>query len=126
MDWQRPENNIYDKIIAWFEKIGKALQDLALLPENVYNMDTISVILNMLRCVKALVGKNPIQNYRGARVKWTIMTAIECISGDGRHLDSIIIGPASTHRADWITYHTFGWNYACSDSGYTDFKISLK
>jgi hypothetical protein len=38
----------------------------------------------------------------------------------------MIIWPASTYRADWTTYSTPGWYYACSESGYTDSKISLE
>jgi hypothetical protein len=35
MAWERHENNIYDKIIHWFEAIKEVLQDPAILPENV-------------------------------------------------------------------------------------------
>jgi hypothetical protein len=52
--------------------------------------------------------------------------SVECISGDGRYLDPMIIWPASTHRANWITYPTPGWHYACSESGYTDSSITLE
>jgi hypothetical protein len=89
-------------------------------------MDETGIMLSMLGCVKVLVGKDGIRNYRGTRVKRTTVTAIECISADGRYLDPMIIWPASTHRADWTTYCTPGWYYACSDSGYTDPKISLE
>jgi hypothetical protein len=34
MDWQRHDNNIYDKITDWFDVMGKALQDRAILSEN--------------------------------------------------------------------------------------------
>lgn len=48
------------------------------------------------------------------------------ISADGKYLDPMIIWPASTHRANWTTHHTPGWHYACSESGYTDSKISFE
>jgi len=54
------------------------------------------------------------------------VTAIECISGDGRYLNPMIIWPASTHRSNWTMFSTPGWQHACSDSGYTDSKISLE
>jgi hypothetical protein len=38
--------------------IGKVLQDAAVLPENVYNMDKSRVILSKLGSVKALSGKD--------------------------------------------------------------------
>jgi hypothetical protein len=58
IDWNRHENNIYDKITHWFEVIGKVLQDPAILPENVYNMDETGVMLCILGSVKVLIGKD--------------------------------------------------------------------
>ena len=124
LDWNR--YNIYDKVKHWFEVIGKALQDPAILAENVYNMDEMGIMLSMLNSVKVLVGKNDTRGYRGARVKRTMVTAIECISADGRCLNPMIIWPATTHRNNWTTYSTSGWLYACSESGFTDSYISLQ
>lgn len=126
IDWNRHDSNIYDKIVEWFEVIGKVLQDSAILPENVYNMDEIGVMLSMLGSIKVLIGKDDRQNHRGAGVKRTMVTAIECVSGDGRALPPMIIWPATTHRSNWTTYPTPGWHYARSESGYTDSKISLE
>jgi hypothetical protein len=80
--------------------IGRVVQDPAILPENVYNMDETGVMLSMLGSVKALVGKDDPRDYRGAGVKQTMVTAIECISADGRSLLPLIIWPASTHRSN--------------------------
>jgi hypothetical protein len=124
LDWDR--YNIYDKVVHWFEVIGKMLQDQTIVPENVYNMDETGVMLSMLGSVKVLVGKDDLRSYRGARVKRTVVTAVECISADGRYLDPMIIWPASTHRANWTTFPTPGWHYAYSESGYTDSKINLE
>jgi len=51
----------------------------------------------MLGSVKVLVGKDDLRDYRGAGVKRTMVTAIECISADGRSLLPLIIWPALTH-----------------------------
>ena len=126
LDWNRHEKNIYWKVIHWFEVIGKILQDPAILAENVYNMDETGAMLSMPGSVKVLVGKDDKRNYRGARVKRTSVTAVECISADGRYLDPMIIWPATTHRSNWTTFPTPGWQYAYSESGYTDSKISLE
>jgi hypothetical protein len=126
LDWNRHDNNIYDKTVHWFEVIGKELHDPVILPENVYNMDETGVMLSMLGSLKVLVGKDDLRAYRGAGVKRTMVTAIECISADGRSLLPMIIWPATTHRSNWATYPTPGWHYACSESGYTDTKISLE
>jgi hypothetical protein len=123
LDWNR--YHIYDKVVHWFEVIGQVLQDPAVSCENVYNMDETGVMLSKLNSVKVLVGKaNQQRGYRGARVKRTTVTAVECVSADGRYLTPMIIWPASTHRANWITHPTPGWHYAYSDSGYTDSWLS--
>jgi hypothetical protein len=126
LDWNRHDNNIYDKITHWFEVIGRELHDPVILQENVYNMDETGVMLSMLKSLKVLVGKDDARSYRGVGVKRTMVTAIECISGDGRSLLPMIIWPATTHRSNWTTYPTPGWHYAYSESGYTDSKISLE
>ena len=126
MAWERHENNIYDKITHWFEVIKEVLQDPAILPENVYNMDETGVMLCMLGSIQVLVSKDDPRDYRGAGIKRTMVTAIECISANGRSLLPMIIWPATTHRSNWTTFPTPGWHYACSESGYTDSKISLE
>lgn len=73
------------------------LKDLAISKENIYNIDKTSVMLSMLGTVKVLVGKDDMRDYRGARVKRILVTAIECISGDSRYLDPMIIWLAATH-----------------------------
>lgn len=98
----RPQNwnryNIYDKVTHWFDVIGKELQNPAILAENIYNMNETGIMLSMLNSVKVLVGKDDTRGYRVARVKRTMVTAIECISADDRCLKPMIIGPATTHR----------------------------
>src|SRR5436305_7812636 len=88
-------------------------------------MDETGVMLSMPGSVKVLVGKDDMRDYRGERVKRTTVTAIECISADGRVLNPMIIWPATTHRSNWTTFSTPRWQYACSESGYTDSKVSL-
>lgn len=126
LNWKRHDKNIYPKVEEWFDVIGKALGDDAIMAENVYNMDETGVMLSMLGSVKVLVGRDDQRDYRGARVERRMVTAIECISADGRFLDPMIIWPAATHRANWTTHPTSGWHYSCSQSGYADSQISLE
>jgi hypothetical protein len=91
IDWKRHESNIYPKMIEWFEVIEKVLDDPAILPENAYNMDETGVMLSKLGSVKVLVGRDDLRDYRGAGVQRTMVTAIECISADGRSLLPLII-----------------------------------
>lgn len=126
LDWNRHERNIYEKIVDWFMKIGPVVEDPIIRDENVWNFDETRVILSKLGSVKVLVGKDDMRDYRGAREKRTMVTAIECVSGDGRYLTPMIIWPATTHRSNWTTFRTPRWQYASSASGYTDSKISLE
>jgi hypothetical protein len=48
-------------------------------------------MLSILSSVKVLIDKDNIQAYRGASVKQTIVTAIECISANSRLLHPLII-----------------------------------
>jgi hypothetical protein len=67
------------------------LRDPAILAENIYNIDKTGVMLLMLSSIKVLVSKDNKQKYRGARVKRTTVTAVECISANSRYLNPIII-----------------------------------
>lgn len=126
MDWKRHDKNIYPKVTTWFEVIGPVLSRSDILPENVYNMDETGVILSKLGSVKVLVGKDDLRDYRGAGVKRTMVTAIECVSASGECLNPMVIWPASTHRSNWTTYPTPGWVYSCSEPGYNDSYLSLE
>ena len=99
LDWNRHEQNTYNKIVHWSEVIGKILQDPTVMTENVYNIDETEVMLSMPGSVKVLVGMNDVRDYKGARIKWTTVAAIEYISADGRYLKPMIIWPATTHRS---------------------------
>lgn len=125
LDWKRHDINIHNKIIHWFEVIGKELYDPVIKRENIYNMDETGVMLSLLASLKVLVGKDDPRYYRGAGVKRIMVTVIEYISVDGRSLLPLIVWPASIYRSNKTTYPTPGWHYACSGSGYTDSQISL-
>ena len=100
LDWNRHNKNIYEKITYWFKVIEKLLQNPRIVAKNVYNMDEIGVMLSMPGSVKILTGRNDTRDCRGAHVKRTTVTAIECISGDGRYLPPMIIWPATTYRSN--------------------------
>ncbi|KAH8723110.1 hypothetical protein GQ44DRAFT_566532, partial [Phaeosphaeriaceae sp. PMI808] len=72
LDWNR--YNIYNKVVQWFEMIGKVLEDSA-----------TGIILSKLNSVKVLVGTDNKRGYKGARIKCTTITAIECVSAVDRY-----------------------------------------
>jgi hypothetical protein len=50
-----------------------------ILAENIYNIDKTGVLLSVLNSLKVLVGKSELRNYKGAKVKYTLITIIEGI-----------------------------------------------
>jgi len=110
--------------MQWFDVIGQQLQNSVIVADNVYNMDETGVLLSVLHSLKVLVSRDDLKHSRGAGVKRTLVTAIECISAAGRQ-PLLITWPASTHRSTWTSHSTPGWHFACSKSGYTDKEISL-
>ena len=93
--------------------------------ENTYNIDETGVLLSVLNSLKVLVDRHELKTHKGAGVKRTLITVIECISTDGQYLHPLIIWPAVIHRSTWTTHPTLRWHYSHSDSGYTDIAISL-
>jgi hypothetical protein len=91
IDWDRHDHYIYDKMIDWFTVIGRELNSSVVLAENTYNMDETGVLLSVLNLLKVFVGRNELKTYRGAGVKRTLITAIECISADGRCLTGVTL-----------------------------------
>lgn len=89
-------------------------------------MDETGTLLSLPKSAKVVVSKDNKKGSRGARVNRTNVTAIECISADGKYLNPMIIWPAATHRANWTTHSTPGWYFATSEKGSTDSYISLQ
>ncbi|KAH7033956.1 hypothetical protein B0J12DRAFT_582525, partial [Macrophomina phaseolina] len=74
IDWKRHGNNLRDKITEWFEGL-----------ERYYRIWPLRQ--NIILCsVKVLVSKDDLRDYGGAGVKRIVVTAIECVSADGRSL----------------------------------------
>lgn len=48
---------MYDKTVEWFDGIGQVLQDPAVLPKDVYNVNENGFMLSMLDSVKVLVAR---------------------------------------------------------------------
>jgi hypothetical protein len=80
------------------------LEDTDVLQENVYNMDETGVLLSVLGSSKYPVSAEMPKTYRGTDTKRTLITAVECISADGRSLPPLIIFPGVDLRSDWFCY----------------------
>lgn len=71
--------------------ISRELYDPAILVENIYNIDETGILLNVLASRKYIIYKDDLRKGRGAAVKRTLVTAVRCISVDGRSLSPLII-----------------------------------
>ena len=58
-----------------------------------YNIDETSVMLSDLDTVKVLIARSDKEQRRSRVLKRTIITAVECVSADGRVLPPLIIFP---------------------------------
>jgi hypothetical protein len=125
IDWQRHEKNIRAKVEHWFEIMDKQLSQREIVQENMYNMDETGVLLSDLNTVKVLVSRSDARGRRGVGLRRTMITAVECISADGRCIAPLIIWPGKALRATWISHDTPGWHYACSETGYMNSKLNL-
>ena len=126
IDWKRHEQNIYHKIVGWFTIIGPQLLEPMVLKEDVYNMDETGIMLSALGSLKVSVGRDDLRNYRGAGVKRTMITVVECICADGQALSPLIIWPGVTQVSSWTSHATPGWRFACSENGYMNSRINLE
>lgn len=103
IDWKRFD--IYRKTVHWFEVIEQVLCRPDVHPCNVYNMDETGTLLSLPKSAKVVISKDNKKGNRGARINRTNVTAIECVSVDGRYLNPMIIWPASTHCCLKLTHH---------------------
>ena len=115
IDWTRHEHTIYNKTVDWFALIEKVIRDVR--PENLYNMDETGVQLGVPHAIKVLLDSKDRKKVRGVGLNRDLVTAIECISADGRSLPPLIIWPAASHRSNWTVHPTPGWHYACTKTG---------
>jgi hypothetical protein len=88
--------------------------------------DETGILLSFLASQKYVIHKDDLRKCRGAAVRRTLVTAVECISADRGSLSPLIIWPATTHRSHWTTHSTPGWHYACSPSGFANTAIVLE
>ena len=66
-------------------------------------------MLSVPGSVKVLVSKDFLRSHRGASAKGTVVTAVECVSMDGKYLDAMIIWLASPNRLI-ANVKTPGWH----------------
>jgi hypothetical protein len=113
---------VHDTIttVAWTEPVRywrKACLNHTVILQKIMAM---SPLYTPLSC-----SRTTLEGREGPRPR-TPMTTIEYINDDGRYLNPIIVWLANTYRSNWTAFPTPGWQYACSDSGYTDSRISLE
>lgn len=93
MDWRRHEKNIYNKVVNWFDLTRVQLEEADVLQGNVSTMDETGVLPSVLGSPRYLVSAEMLKTHGGTDTKRTLITAVECISADGRSLPLLIIFP---------------------------------
>jgi len=126
LDWRRHEKSIYNKVVNWFDLMRAQLEETDVLQENVYNMDETGVLLSVLGSSKYLVSAEMPKTHRGTDTKRTLITAVECISADGRSLPPLIIFPGVDLRSNWVCHEAPDWQFTCSKKGYMNSEINLE
>lgn len=126
LDWRRHEKNIYKKIVNWFDLMRAQLEEEGVMQENVYNMDETGVLLSVLGSSKYLVSAEMHKSHRGTDSKRTLITAVECISADGRSLPPLVIFPGVDLRNNWVCHDAPDWQFSCSKKGYMNSAINLE
>lgn len=109
LDWRRHEKNIYAKIVCWFDIMRAQLEETNILQENVYNMDETGVLLSVLGSSKYLVSSDMEKAHRGTGARRTLITAVVCISADGRSLPPLVIFPGVDLRSNWVCHEAPDW-----------------
>jgi hypothetical protein len=89
-------------------------------------MDETGVLLSVLGSSKYLISSDIVKDHRGAGVRRTLITGVECVSADGRSLPPLIIFPGSTLRSNWVCHDAPDWHFACSKKGYMNSSINLE
>jgi hypothetical protein len=79
--------------------ISKELASPIVLTENTYNINETGVLLSVLNSLKVLIDRHELKTHKGVSVKRILITAIECISIDGRYLHPLIIWPVIIYRS---------------------------
>ena len=89
-------------------------------------MDETGVLLSVLGSSKYLVSTDMEKTRRGTSSKRTLITAVECISADGRSLPPLIIFPGADLRSNWVCHRAPDWRFACSKKGYMNTAINME
>ena len=71
--------------------MDRVLHDLAVLPENVYNLGETKNLLSNLTSREYVLHAADRRKYRGATIKRQLVTTIECISAAGECLSPLVI-----------------------------------
>jgi hypothetical protein len=96
VDWQRHEKNIWVKVEHWFEIMDKQLSQRDIVRGNVYNVNETGVLLSDLNTVEVIVSHSDARRNCRVGLRRTMITAVECISADGRCLGPLIIWSGKT------------------------------
>jgi hypothetical protein len=111
-------------IQAWFMKVQAKIEELGVLPEDMWNMDECGVRVGVSKSqyVYTKHGKQILIPHANNREQ---ISLVECCSADGRVIDPMLIIKASTIFEHWIVDLPPKYLIHTSDSGYSNDQTSL-
>ena len=121
-DYQRALCEDSEKILAWFGRVQKTIEENGVLECDIYNFDETGFQMGIASTAKVVTRSDrknrPVVVQPGNR-EW--VTVIECINSIGWNLDPIIILEGKVHISTWYVGSTLPktWRIGISDNGWT-------
>lgn len=132
MDANRAHNHDPAIIHQWIGLLGSLTKKHNIPIERQYNMDEKGILLGQGRATRVIVSVRGSKQRSKAFTQQLgtreLVTAIECICGDGSVLDPLIIYKAAHHQERWVRMkdNRMGWSYATSSRGWTDDELGFE
>ena len=105
---------------TWFEAVEELCIQHQYPPERIYNMDESGFAVGQSQTSRVLVNIREKSSWKvvAGRQEW--ITAIECVSADGKAVPPLVIFKAKNTNTNWIPSQTpLNWHFSTSNSGWT-------
>ena len=117
---------------AWFEAYEAAVRTNGIAEANIWNMDETGFAMGPARNAKVVLTARNAEGKARMPGNRDWVTAVECVSAAGRHLDPLVIFKGSRILQNWIPAGpealeaTRSWSLACSAKAFTDNDLAMR
>ena len=121
-------DNAEDKALleAWFETYEAAIRTNGITEANIWNMDETGFAMGLARNAKVVLTARNAEGKARMPGNRDWVTAVECISAAGRHLDPLRILQNWIPTGPEALEATRGWSLACSAKAFTDKGLAMR